>query len=399
MTIRGTRREAGTVRSSSAHRLGEGLVQQRLAVEVEQVEEEERHRELVPHALDLEPATEAPHGGLKGQRRPVGAKRDGLPLEDQLARGERPHRIDQLGHGGGDFVEPAGIDPHLVAAPVDLHPGAVQLVFDRGLPQLAERLGDGLRAPRQHRKHGLEQSHGEGGEARAVAVQRGARDRRKIARHHERASDLSGRTLGRRGDCLDHEPLQGALPELAHDEAGEEALFFLGESCQELTQESLPGVRRALARRARDGIERGIHLRELDLGSGRGGARQGALNGGPSEAELVLPHGPRDVGGRDLDLLRRRVREEPGEEPDLLPPAAGLGEAPGGCRQPSELHRRPTRTARQGIGAAPAAVRVPRASSPAILPTKRRPSAVKAMLSPWRRTPSSRTESAVPRTS
>ena len=157
----------------------EGLVEQRGAVQIEDVEQHQGDRQLVPYPLDLESASEPAHRRLEGQRGAVGAERDRLALHDQLARGEGARGLDQLGHGGGHLVEPAGVDPHLVVQPVDLDARAVELVLDRGLAQLAQRLGYVVRAAGQHRQHRLEEPDGELGEAALLSAERAPRHRRR----------------------------------------------------------------------------------------------------------------------------------------------------------------------------------------------------------------------------
>ncbi len=103
-----------------------------------------------------------------GSGRPLGPERDGLTVEDQPLLGQRAERRDQLGHGGGDDVEP----PRGTRAPrspllVELDPEAVELVpSERRAAEAGERPGRVVRGLRQHRQNGPEQRQPEPGERR-----------------------------------------------------------------------------------------------------------------------------------------------------------------------------------------------------------------------------------------
>jgi hypothetical protein len=61
-----------------------GAVDERLAVDVETVEEERRQRQVAAHLLDVQLATEAPHRDLERMRLAAGSKRQRLPVQDHL---------------------------------------------------------------------------------------------------------------------------------------------------------------------------------------------------------------------------------------------------------------------------------------------------------------------------
>ncbi len=268
-----------------------------------------------------------------------------------MARGPNaPRRFHQLGHRGGHLVEPAGVDPHLVAAPVDLDPGAVELPLDRGLAQFRDRLADVIRAPREHRQHRPEELDREGTEPRRATGQCRVGHLGEIARHHQRAAHVGRRPVGRARHRFHQQPLERALAQLARDQPAEEALLLRRESQQQLAQQPLPPLRRAFAGRARDRIEDRMHLRELDRGRVGGAVRHRVAIGGPAEAELLLPHRAREIGRGDRDLIRRCLAEDRGEQRDLVAPPGGLGEPAGGLRQGGELHRRAVIGVARGMG-------------------------------------------------
>ena len=327
---------------------GERLVEQRDAVEVEQVEEKEREGRRPAHPLDVEPAAESGHRGLKRVRDAVGAEGDRLALEDQLARGEHAHGVDDLGHRRSDLVEPPGVYPDLLARLVDLDPGAVQLALERGLAQLGERLGHAVRAARQHREHRPEELHREAREPRGSLGQRRAGDVRQVARHHDGPAHVIRREAGRASHRLDHQRVERALAELAHDEAEQKLPLVVAEPREQFAEEPPSRVGRALAGGAGDALEGRVQLGELDAGLRRLGVRVeksgtrrrhrvGSLQAGPAEAELLLADDPAEVGGGELDLIGGHTGEQLGQEGDLVAATAGGRDAAGGVDQGGEL--------------------------------------------------------------
>ncbi len=69
-----------------------------------------------------------------------------LAVEHHPARGQGTDGGDHLGQPGGDLVQAAGVDAHLVAVAVDLHPDAVELGVDEGRqagPRATAAVGSG----------------------------------------------------------------------------------------------------------------------------------------------------------------------------------------------------------------------------------------------------------------
>ncbi len=244
----------------------ERLVYQRGTVQVQEVEEKRREGQRLAQPVHLELAAEAAHGGLERVRRPVGPEREDLAFQDQLPRRQRAGGLDQLGHRAGDVVEPAGVDPHLVAAPVDLDPGAVQLELERRLAQLRERVLLVVRRAGEHREHRPEELDRKPGEAGKPVHQRGPGYAGQIARHHDGAAH--GLRWQRRGSRhrLQHHRLERTLAQLAGDEAKEEPLLLPGQPRQQLAQEPLLLLGRSLAGHPGDPVEHRVHLGDLDRG-------------------------------------------------------------------------------------------------------------------------------------
>src|SRR6185295_1407467 len=97
-------------------------------------------------------------------RCPIGSERDRLSLDHQLACGQGPNRLHQLGYRTSDFIEPSGEDPHLVPALVDLHSGTIELVFERCLAQLSERILLAVCRSGEHGKYRTEELDRESGQ-------------------------------------------------------------------------------------------------------------------------------------------------------------------------------------------------------------------------------------------
>jgi hypothetical protein len=101
-----------------------------LPVEVQQVEEAARERQLAAQLRDVEPAPEAAHRLLEGQGTPILAQREGLAVEHEGSHRQRRDRLHQLRHGGGHVVPTPREDAHFVCLPVQLHARAVELELE-----------------------------------------------------------------------------------------------------------------------------------------------------------------------------------------------------------------------------------------------------------------------------
>ncbi len=318
----------------------EWLVEQRDAVEIEDVEDEQGHRELVPHPLDIEPAAEAPHGGLEGQGTAVGPERDRLALDDEFRCRESPRRLHQLRDRAGHLVEASGVDPDLVAPPVDLDPGPVELVLHGRLAQLGESLVYVFGTAGKHRQYRLKECHGELGQPLRSAAQRRGGHGRQVSRHHDRTPHLGGRPAGRACDRLHHQSLERTLPQPSHEQCYEKPLLLHGEARQQVAQQPPAHLSGALAGHSRDPIEHRVHLAQLDRRGVRCRARHRLTDRGAAEAELVLPHRAGEKGGGQLDFAGWRFGQERREQADFLEPARGLGDPPGGLGQRRQLQGR-----------------------------------------------------------
>ena len=152
---------------------------------------------------------------------------------------------------------------------------------------------------------------------------------RQVAAEHHGATECVGGQAGGAGHAFDHERVQGALAELAHDQAKQEVTLVLSESRHEGPKQPPACGSRALAAGASDLFQRGVDVRELDAAGRRpafGVGKQRRVVGRysrtvgilpvrrrlqcrPTDAQLLLPNRTREVGGRELDLIGRRGRE------------------------------------------------------------------------------------------
>src|SRR5258708_34900170 len=82
---------------------------------------------------------EAAHGFLERVGRALGLERDRFAVENQLARGALVQRRDDLGHGGGDFVQAPRIDADFAARLVRLHARAVELPLEGRAAEALQR--------------------------------------------------------------------------------------------------------------------------------------------------------------------------------------------------------------------------------------------------------------------
>ncbi len=82
-------------------------------------------------------------------------QRQDFAVQDDRLNRQRVRHLDQLGHTGGDVVETAREDPHILAQHMDLDAGAVELPFDRRRGDPLQRFGDARRRLSQHRLHRL----------------------------------------------------------------------------------------------------------------------------------------------------------------------------------------------------------------------------------------------------
>ena len=145
--------------------------------------------------------------------------------------------------------------------------------------------------------------------------------------HRGLADGGGGQRRGARDRVL-HDPVESPLPDLAEQEAAQEAPLRAVRPREELAQGTVLPIGRARPLVARDRFERAVHVGEGEgLARGISVGRRG-LDRSPAHSDPSLGQGPRQVERRELGLLPARLPEElrdeggllelPGRGPDLL---------------------------------------------------------------------------------
>src|SRR5213594_675440 len=129
-----------------------------------------------------------------------------------------------------------------------------------------------------------------------------------------------------------------ALAQLADQQPEQEFLLVLGRAREQLAQQAVLRLGRALAGGVGEALELGVDLGELyGRCSGRALGPH-SLEGGVPDADPSLPGGAREKGDRGFDFLRSGLLQRGGEQVDLREPAARLGDAAGGLDEVVEAH-------------------------------------------------------------
>ena len=292
---------------------------------------------VAAHPLDLEPAAEAASswsGTGAACRR--GGGRSPRPRGSARARAARARRPTSSGTAGGDLVEPAGIHPHLVAAPCGSGP-ARRRASTRAPPRPARP------APRPTLS-ALPASIGSTGRksctakraspaAPSVSAARATGGRSPA--QHDGAADVGRRDAGRARHRLDHQRLERALAQLAHHEAERGTAARPRRAVRAARAgaaaarpaEPLPVVRAMRSSAASTSVSSTPAAERSDRASpalaapnsvsgssgsgiapGSATASDAACSAGPAEAELLLP----DDAARGR---RRRARSHRGARP------------------------------------------------------------------------------------
>ena len=192
--------------------LGERGVEQVVAVDVQHVEEQRRERDRARLA-----GAEARRRDLERLGAAVLAQRDRLAVEHDRADRERAGDGHDLRQAVGDVVERPRVDRHVVAGPVDLDAGAVELPVDRRGRDLADRARDVGRRAGEHRGQRPPDLERDGVEPVAAFGERDRGDRAEVAAQHQRAP------YGRGGDARPPSPPRRPSRRRARPGAGRRA--------------------------------------------------------------------------------------------------------------------------------------------------------------------------------
>jgi hypothetical protein len=195
---------------------------------------------------------------------------------------------------------------------VHLDPDAVELRVDGGRRAGGgQRLGHVGRALRQHRRQRAADLEREAGQRLRAAVERRGGHVLEVPGEQQRAAD--GRRLHRRRprDRVGQQPGLRALPQLAAEQAGEQALL-VGRRRREQGVHKLPPA----GLRADPGHRRDLPDGGIDGGDGQRGLTRGGRQvpqAGPADAGLPLPQLAREVRRAGRDLVRRQAAQRGGQ--------------------------------------------------------------------------------------
>ena len=192
-----------------------------------------------------------------GRARPSGVERDRLAVEHQRVRRQRGDRLDDLGHPVGDVLQAAGEHPH---------PAVVLVHLDRGCRRACSRRHRArppILASASSTSAALDASIGRTGRPTSSPNPRSAStppasaadgDRRGGAGEHRRPADGGRGHVRGRGDRLEHQPVERALPQLTGDQPAQVGLLVGGGPGEQRRDErgrDGPGTRPRRRRRSR----------------------------------------------------------------------------------------------------------------------------------------------------
>ena len=333
-------RGAISVQRVSARR-DKRLVDQRIAVKIQAVEEKRRDGQRLAQAIDIQLAPEPPHRRLERVRRAVGLERDRLAVENR-SRAPACARAASTTSGTAAVTSrscastPARRRRTLctwIRAPSSLYssdasPSSCRAVVDVG------------RRPGQHRLDRLKRPHDERVERGLALDERSARNWRESPGEHGRAPDTGRRDFRRPRHGLEQHPFERALTQLAEHQADEKILFVRGRARAADRAGFAAFAPADPGPRGGDAFEGRIDVAELERGSF--GRRRGArlVDGGAANPDAALTRRSAQESNRDLDFGRRECSEECRETVDLLQAAARLGDGPGREHQLRKPHTR-----------------------------------------------------------
>ena len=165
------------------------LVEQGLAIQVQQVKPKRRERQLGAHAFEIELAAEPARGDLKGLRAAVGCEAEDFAVQDQLTAGQGADGFDDFRCRRGNVMEAAGENPDLIPGAMDLHAGAIELVFQGGFTEIAERGGHVLRGLGEHGLDGLKELDAVASQSGGAGFEGGAGHAGYVSGHHDGAAE------------------------------------------------------------------------------------------------------------------------------------------------------------------------------------------------------------------
>jgi hypothetical protein len=178
----------------------------------------------------------------------------------------------------------------------------------------------------------------ESSESRFARDECGPGNRGERAGHHHRTSYGSRADVGCLGYRIDEYRFEGSLPQLAGQHPDDEVLFRARGSPHQVAK---PFIARSGGARALDRLQLGQRFVDVDKLQDRrvaGGKISRRPQGGVSDSDAALTRFAREHADGDLDLVRRQLAKEIGEQADLREPAAGLRDRDACLNQFCEKH-------------------------------------------------------------
>ncbi len=274
------------------------------------------------HLARIHLGPEPAHRHLERVGPPILPQGDHLAIQHNGLDLERLQGLNHLGETVGDVGQVAGEDPDVVAAPVRLNAGPVDLPLDGRRRERLQRRGDALRRLRQHGEQGPQHLQTEFLQGCTTPGQGAVRDHPQIGTEQHGPAHQGGWDARRPGYRLNHDALRGALPEVAEDEPNEELLLGLRYLSEQLVEQAAPLGLRAWSGGRTDHRQKPIggKDRQLTLRNRWGQFPERRV----PDADRSLAEHTGQEADPSFDLIVVELAEQTGQQFDL-------GKALGGC--------------------------------------------------------------------
>ena len=220
---------------------------------------------------------------------------------------------------------------------MDLHARAVELKFQRGLAEIAERAFHVAGRLREHGLHRTEKLNGIGRESRGTLLEDGASHAGDVAGHHHGAAHVVGGGTGSTGQRVHHYALESALPNLAEQQGAEEFLLRRGGAREQPAEEFAPLAVGAAALNRSQRSEGSIDIGDIE-GGAFGGGGGGIADGRATYTEAALTRVPTEERDGDFALFAIQLLRQRGQQVDLGEPARSLRDTLGSLHYAGQQH-------------------------------------------------------------
>lgn len=183
-----------------------------------------------------------------------------------------------------------------------LDANAVELLLDRAGAELVQGLVHVLGGVREHRLHRAADFEPVVGQRLRAPGEQGLGDGAEGAAEHHRAAYVRRVCPGGHGQGLGGEGVQGALADLAADQAAQEVLLVLGGGGHQPVEQPFALCLRALSGHRRDPVQGAVDVEDGEAGPV--GGRDRVAERPPSDAGSALGQPPGEVGDHGRGLGR-----------------------------------------------------------------------------------------------